>query len=99
MAVADVLALHGVAAAEVRGALMGGYFAGLLNRGVLDTAGSRIPACIGQRIGLRRDRFPDRGLPGRTVAASVLAYFDQENAGQCGSCFNGTGDGRRHVTL
>jgi NADH:ubiquinone oxidoreductase subunit F (NADH-binding) len=24
------------------------------------------------------------------VAASVLAYFDRENAGQCGSCFNGT---------
>ena len=24
------------------------------------------------------------------VAASVLDYFDRENAGQCGSCFNGT---------
>lgn len=24
------------------------------------------------------------------VAASVLAYFERENAGQCGSCFNGT---------
>jgi NADH:ubiquinone oxidoreductase subunit F (NADH-binding) len=24
------------------------------------------------------------------LAASVLAYFDRENAGQCGSCFNGT---------
>ena len=24
------------------------------------------------------------------VAASVSAYFDRENAGQCGSCFNGT---------
>jgi NADH:ubiquinone oxidoreductase subunit F (NADH-binding) len=24
------------------------------------------------------------------VAASVLAYFDRENADQCGSCFNGT---------
>jgi NADH:ubiquinone oxidoreductase subunit F (NADH-binding) len=24
------------------------------------------------------------------VAAAVLAYFDRENAGQCGSCFNGT---------
>ena len=24
------------------------------------------------------------------VAASVMAYFDRENAGQCGSCFNGT---------
>ena len=25
-----------------------------------------------------------------TVAAAVLNYFDRENAGQCGSCFNGT---------
>ena len=24
------------------------------------------------------------------VAASVMAYFDRENASQCGSCFNGT---------
>ncbi|HXA12259.1 MAG TPA: NADH-ubiquinone oxidoreductase-F iron-sulfur binding region domain-containing protein, partial [Mycobacterium sp.] len=24
------------------------------------------------------------------VAASVMAYFDRENAAQCGSCFNGT---------
>jgi AcrR family transcriptional regulator len=24
------------------------------------------------------------------VAAAVMAYFDRENAGQCGSCFNGT---------
>lgn len=24
------------------------------------------------------------------VAASVMAYFDRENADQCGSCFNGT---------
>ena len=28
--------------------------------------------------------------PLTAVAASVLAYFDRENAGQCGSCFNGT---------
>src|SRR5207302_10185369 len=25
-----------------------------------------------------------------SVAAAVLGYFDRENAGQCGSCFNGT---------
>jgi NADH:ubiquinone oxidoreductase subunit F (NADH-binding) len=24
------------------------------------------------------------------VAASVMAYYDRENASQCGSCFNGT---------
>ena len=31
----ELLALHGVSPEQVRGALMGGYFAGLLNRGVL----------------------------------------------------------------
>ena len=34
--VADLLALHGVSPDDVRGVLMGGYFAGLLNRDVLD---------------------------------------------------------------
>ena len=33
----DLLALHGVSPDQVRGALMGGYFAGLLDRAVLDT--------------------------------------------------------------
>ena len=31
-----------------------------------------------------------KALAGVAVAASVMAYFDRENAGQCGSCFNGT---------
>ncbi|EUA30362.1 putative NADH dehydrogenase domain protein [Mycobacterium xenopi 4042] len=32
----EVLALHGVSTEQVQGVLMGGYFAGLLNRVVLD---------------------------------------------------------------
>jgi NADH:ubiquinone oxidoreductase subunit F (NADH-binding) len=33
----ELLSLHGISPDQVRGALMGGYFAGLLNRGVLET--------------------------------------------------------------
>ena len=36
LAFTELLALHGVSADQVRGVLMGGYFAGLLNRDVLD---------------------------------------------------------------
>ena len=52
----ELLALHGVSPDQVRGALMGGYFAGLLNRGVLETTpGSRDDARARQRAGLWRD--------------------------------------------
>ena len=76
---------------QVRGVLMGGYFAGLLNR--RDTRRHARPrdACAGSaaawaaaRSSILTDDCPV------AVAASVLAYFDRENAGQCGSCFNGT---------
>ena len=86
----DLLALHGVSPDGVRGALMGGYFAGLLDRSVLDTTldhetfrglGSGLGCGA---VGILTDDCPV------AVAAAVLAYFDRENAGQCGSCFNGT---------
>ncbi len=86
----EVLALHGVSVEQVRGVLMGGYFAGMLNRSVLDAT-----------LDYERLRGLGSGLGAGAisvltddcavaVAASVLAYFDRENAGQCGSCFNGT---------
>jgi NADH:ubiquinone oxidoreductase subunit F (NADH-binding) len=86
----ELLALHGISPGEVRGVLMGGYFAGLLDRRVLETsldhetmwrAGSGLGCGA---ISVLTDDCPV------AVAASVLAYFDRENAGQCGSCFNGT---------
>jgi NADH:ubiquinone oxidoreductase subunit F (NADH-binding) len=86
----ELLALHGVSPDQVRGALMGGYFAGLLNRTVLETtldheAMRRLGSGLGcGAISVLTDDCPV------AVAASVLAYFDRENAGQCGSCFNGT---------
>jgi NADH:ubiquinone oxidoreductase subunit F (NADH-binding) len=90
VAFTDVLALHGVPADDVTGVLMGGYFAGLLNTDVLDATLDhetmrRLGSGLGcGAVGILIDDCPV------AVAASVMAYFDRENAGQCGSCFNGT---------
>jgi NADH:ubiquinone oxidoreductase subunit F (NADH-binding) len=70
---------------------MGGYFAGLLNDqghelpldyDVLAAAGSGLGCGAVTVLG------PDDCPVG--VTAQLLAYFARENAGQCGSCFNGT---------
>jgi NADH:ubiquinone oxidoreductase subunit F (NADH-binding) len=85
-----LLALHGVSNDRVRGALMGGYFAGLLNRDVLDaTVDHETFQRLGSGLGCGAISVITDDCP-VAVAASVLAYFDRENAGQCGSCFNGT---------
>ncbi len=86
----ELLALHGIPSDQVRGALMGGYFAGLLNRTVLDATLDhetlrRLYSGLGAgAVSVLTDDCPV------AVGASMLAYFDRENAGQCGSCFNGT---------
>lgn len=88
--VADLLALHGVSTDQVAGVLMGGYFAGLLNREVLDaTLDHETIRGLGSGLGCGAVAILTEDCP-VAVAASVLAYFDRENAGQCGSCFNGT---------
>jgi NADH:ubiquinone oxidoreductase subunit F (NADH-binding) len=78
-------------AGPARGYVMGGYFAGLLNaRGhelpldydALRAEGSGLGCASITVLG------PDDCPVG--VAALLLAYFGRENAGQCGSCFNGT---------
>ncbi|ROO85644.1 NADH:ubiquinone oxidoreductase subunit F (NADH-binding) [Actinocorallia herbida] len=87
----DVLGWLGEDPGGVRGALVGGYFAGVMNERVLDLplaygafaeAGSGL-GCGGIAV------IGDRGCP-VAVAAAVMDYFARENAGQCGSCFNGT---------
>jgi NADH:ubiquinone oxidoreductase subunit F (NADH-binding) len=81
---------HRVPVEDVKGVLMGGYFAGLLNREVLDTtldheSMRRLNSGLGcGAVAILTDDCPV------AVAAAVMAYFDRENAGQCGSCFNGT---------
>lgn len=90
VAFTELLALHGVPAESVRGVLMGGYFAGLVNTEILDVTLDhenlrRLDSGLGcGAISLITEECPV------AVAASVLTYFDRENAGQCGSCFNGT---------
>jgi NADH:ubiquinone oxidoreductase subunit F (NADH-binding) len=86
-----VRALGGGQAGRTRGYVMGGYFAGLLNDqghelpldyDVLAAAGSGLGCGAVTVLG------PDDCPVG--VTAQLLAYFARENAGQCGSCFNGT---------
>jgi NADH:ubiquinone oxidoreductase subunit F (NADH-binding) len=90
LAFTELLALHGVSPDHVRGALMGGYFAGLLDRAVLDaTLDHETLRGFGSGLGNGAITVITDDCP-LAVAASVLAYFDRENAGQCGSCFNGT---------
>ena len=87
----ELLALHGVAPRAVRGVLMGGYFSGLLGVGALGmTLDHESARLLGSGLGcgalclLGEDECPV------AVAAAVMAYFARQNAGQCGSCFNGT---------
>lgn len=88
--VTDLLALHGVSPDAVRGALTGGYFAGMVDRAVLGaTLDHESMRGLGGGLGCGAISLLTRECP-VAVAAGVLSYFDRENAGQCGSCFNGT---------
>jgi NADH:ubiquinone oxidoreductase subunit F (NADH-binding) len=90
LAFTELLEIHGVPADQVRGVLMGGYFAGLLNRTILEaTLDHETLRRLGSGLGAGAISLLTQDCP-VAVAASVMAYFDRENAGQCGSCFNGT---------
>jgi len=89
-AVSDLLAVHGVPKESVRGVLMGGYFAGLVNTDILDASlDHETIRRLGSGLGCGAISILTDDCP-VAVAASVMSYFDRENAGQCGSCFNGT---------
>src|ERR1700761_3001979 len=86
----ELLALHGVSPEHIQGALIGGYFAGLLDRSVLDARlDHETLRAMGSGLGNGAIAVLTEDCP-VAVAAAVLAYFDRENADQCGSCFNGT---------
>jgi NADH:ubiquinone oxidoreductase subunit F (NADH-binding) len=88
--VTELLARHGVSPDDVSGALMGGYFGGLINRRVLTATLDHETLCgLGSALGCGAIALLTDACP-VAVAAAVLRYFDRENAGQCGSCFNGT---------
>lgn len=87
----DALAAVAPPLPGMRGVLMGGFFAGLLNPRALDLtlthdalreAGSGL-GC-GAVIVLGEADCPI------AAAGDVMAYFARENAGQCGACFRGT---------
>ena len=89
-AFSDLLRLHGLTNDEVTGVLMGGYFAGLVNTDILDaTLDHESIRRLGSGLGCGAISILTDDCP-VAVAASVMSYFDRENAGQCGSCFNGT---------
>ncbi|KUI11278.1 NADH dehydrogenase [Mycobacterium sp. GA-1285] len=86
----ELLRLHGLTNDAVTGALMGGYFAGLLNTDILDaTLDHESVRRLGSGLGCGAISILTDDCP-VAVAAAVMSYFDRENAGQCGSCFNGT---------
>ncbi|WP_280506067.1 NADH-ubiquinone oxidoreductase-F iron-sulfur binding region domain-containing protein, partial [Nocardia farcinica] len=88
--VRTLLDLHGVPASAVRGAMAGGYFSGLTGPRILDaTLDHESLGALGGGLGCGAIALLTEECP-VAVAAAVLAYFDRENAGQCGSCFNGT---------
>jgi NADH:ubiquinone oxidoreductase subunit F (NADH-binding) len=88
--VSELLQVHGVDKESVTGVLMGGYFAGLMNTDVLDaTLDHESIRRLGSGLGCGAISILTDDCP-VAVAASVMSYFDRENAGQCGSCFNGT---------
>ncbi|MDT5017155.1 MAG: hypothetical protein QOD39_3315, partial [Mycobacterium sp.] len=89
-AFSDLLEVHGLTADTVHGVLMGGYFAGLVNTGILDaTLDHETIRQLGSGLGCGAISILTDDCP-VAVTASVMSYFDRENAGQCGSCFNGT---------
>lgn len=87
----NVIAWRGLDPDTVAGFLMGGYFAGLIGPRALD-----LPLdydalrAAGSGLGCGAVAVVSTGQCPVEVAAAVMTYFARENAGQCGSCFNGT---------
>lgn len=87
----DVLTWLGEDVTRVNGVLMGGYFSGVLGRRAL-----AVPLDydsmkgVGSGLGCGAVAVMSDETCPVAVSASVMAYFARENAGQCGSCFNGT---------
>jgi NADH:ubiquinone oxidoreductase subunit F (NADH-binding) len=87
----EVLAWLGEDPGAASAFLMGGYFSGLVGAEALD-----VPLdydslkALGSGLGCGAVAVLGADACPVAVASSVMAYFARENAGQCGSCFNGT---------
>jgi NADH:ubiquinone oxidoreductase subunit F (NADH-binding) len=89
-AFSELLKLHDVPADSVGAVLMGGYFTGVVTTDILDaTLDHETIRRLGSGLGCGAISILTDDCP-VAVTASVMSYFDRENAGQCGSCFNGT---------
>lgn len=79
-------------AGQPRGALMGGYFAGLIGPDVVDMPLS-YPASRARGTGLGCGAIWVIGAAECpiAIAADLMAYFERNNARQCGPCIRGTG--------
>ncbi|MGH1561573.1 NADH-ubiquinone oxidoreductase-F iron-sulfur binding region domain-containing protein [Mumia sp. DW29H23] len=87
----SVLTWLGEDVESVAGLLMGGYFSGVVGPQGLDVPLDHdAMTAAGSGLGCGAVAVIASGLCPVTVSASVMAYFARENAGQCGSCFNGT---------
>jgi NADH:ubiquinone oxidoreductase subunit F (NADH-binding) len=77
---------------EPQGALMGGYFAGLVGAHVLDMP-LTYPAARSRGTGLGCGAIWLIGADecAVAIAADLMAYFERNNARQCGPCIRGTG--------
>jgi NADH:ubiquinone oxidoreductase subunit F (NADH-binding) len=87
----DVLSSLGEDLGQVSGLLMGGYFSGLLGLQALDVSLDYDSfKAAGSGLGCGAVAVVSTANCPVAVAAAVMEYFARENAGQCGSCFNGT---------
>jgi len=87
----EVLGRVGHEEADVAGFLMGGYFSGVVGRHVVDVPLDYDAMIgIGSGLGCGAIAVIGKEVCPVAVSAGVMAYFASENAGQCGSCFNGT---------
>ncbi|WP_370617736.1 NADH-ubiquinone oxidoreductase-F iron-sulfur binding region domain-containing protein [Mumia qirimensis] len=87
----SVLSWLGEDVGSVGGFLMGGYFSGVVGPQALDVPldyDAMKAAASG--LGCGAVSVISSTLCPVAVSAAVMAYFARENAGQCGSCFNGT---------
>lgn len=88
----DVAQQVGGIAARAQGALMGGYFAGLIGPDVLDLPLS-YPVLRERGTGLGCGAIwviDEQHECPVAIAADLMAYFERHNARQCGPCIRGT---------
>lgn len=87
----QVLDWLGEDTSQILGFLTGGYFAGVLGAYALDLPlDYDAMANAGTGLGCGAIAVLGDDMCPVAVSAGVMAYFARENAGQCGSCFNGT---------